>query len=331
MLGLFRRRSAAAVPPRELSFSERYAPPPPGLLRRTLRALLELSRALLALTVLVAVAYLGWLAVTWSERLSDPPAAPATVRLPGAKPVELTLDSADGTRLHATYVPAKGKSDATIVLVHDWGASGATMLARDGRTVWQGANLLALDLRGHGRSAGRATLGPAEAEDVAAAVAEAVRRGARRVVIVGEGLGAVAGLAAAESEPQVAAVVAVSPYLRLVQEVERRMTDEAVAAAQPGSWAVLLGLLFRAGRDVSATDAEAVLPRLDVPTFVVAAAEDRLLPEDTLRQLVAERTGLEVWLVAGAQRETIRQTAGREYAQRLRAFLDRHLSRKKTP
>jgi len=119
----------------------------------------------------------------------------------------LSLRTADGVDLAAYLVPGPPDATTTIVLVHgfaNWSRNPrihafATRLAR-------GAYVLVPDLRGHGRSRGRCTLGRDEPLDVAAAVAAAPTD---TVVTLGVSLGAAAVLVHAATS-EVAGVVAVS-------------------------------------------------------------------------------------------------------------------------
>ena len=119
----------------------------------------------------------------------------------------LRLQAADGTDLAAYLVPGPPDAATTVVLVH-----GFANWSRNPRVhafahrLARGAHVVVPDLRGHGRSRGRCTLGRDEPLDVAAAV-EAAPTG--RVVTVGVSLGGAAVLVHAAAH-DVAAVVAVS-------------------------------------------------------------------------------------------------------------------------
>jgi pimeloyl-ACP methyl ester carboxylesterase len=144
-----------------------------------------------------------------------------TDRWADAVPVPVALTSVDGVALHADWYPADAPAAPmderrvapVVVLVH-----GVTGHARSPefcfaiarwRTV---AHVLALELRGHGRSAGLSTLGAWEHLDVAAALdhVAAYLPGAP-VWLVGIGLGGAACLnAAVGAGPELAGVVTVS-------------------------------------------------------------------------------------------------------------------------
>jgi uncharacterized protein len=124
----------------------------------------------------------------------------------------LRLRSADGTSLAAVRVPGPDDAIASLVVVHgfsNWSRSREIHRFVNEASSW--AHVVALDLRGHGRSAGRSTMGAKEPWDVAAAVAAAQAFAPELpVVAFGVSLGGVASLLAAGRGSPVAGVVAVS-------------------------------------------------------------------------------------------------------------------------
>jgi dienelactone hydrolase len=126
----------------------------------------------------------------------------------------LALRAADGTVLAATLYDAPSSPAPAVVLVH--------MLTRT-RDDWRpfaqrlqsaGATALAVDLRGHGHSAGSAAPSAAMALDVQAAVTYLTGRAhaaPTAVAIVGASFGATAALLAAAELPAVKAVALLSP------------------------------------------------------------------------------------------------------------------------
>jgi pimeloyl-ACP methyl ester carboxylesterase len=124
----------------------------------------------------------------------------------------LRLRSADGTLLAAWRVPGPSDAVASVVVVHGFtNSSRSPEIHRlvDALSLW--AHVLALDLRGHGGSGGRSTLGAAEPDDVNAAIRAAVAFAPNvPVVVVGISLGGISSLVAAGRYGTVAGVVAIS-------------------------------------------------------------------------------------------------------------------------
>lgn len=107
--------------------------------------------------------------------------------------VEHVLLTSDGVRISAAWFAGPmGTADSTCFVV----AHGFTGHWRQSRVkqviarLQRRGSVVALDMRGHGRSGGESTVGEAEVHDVDAAVAWARTLGYRRVVTVGFSMGA---------------------------------------------------------------------------------------------------------------------------------------------
>ncbi|MEE8601553.1 alpha/beta hydrolase [Euzebya tangerina] len=105
---------------------------------------------------------------------------------------DLALATDDGETLAASWLPGPA-ADTAVLLLHGFGAHRAkpsyALLADH---LASSVNVLAIDLRGHGGSTGRSTLGAEEWRDVAAGARALRRRGQRTIVAVGLSLGATA-------------------------------------------------------------------------------------------------------------------------------------------
>ena len=130
----------------------------------------------------------------------------------GPEALPLRLRSADGTRLAAVRMPGPPDAVASVVVVHGFTNSSRSPEVHqlvDALSAW--AHVVALDLRGHGASGGRSTLGVAEPEDVSAAlIAAAAFAPDLPVVAVGMSLGGISSLVAVGRRGGAAGVVAVS-------------------------------------------------------------------------------------------------------------------------
>lgn len=148
----------------------------------------------------------------------------------------VTFPSADGTPLAATFYDAAPKPAPAVVLVHMLGRSREDWNATADRLEEAGVVVVALDLRGHGRSGGSNSALAPMVDDVRAAVAwVASRPGVRpdAVAIAGGSLGANLALLAAASEPAVRAIALISPSLdyrgvRLDAAAVKKTADRAM-------------------------------------------------------------------------------------------------------
>jgi len=167
--------------------------------------------------------------------------------------------AADGTPLEGWWIPAahnrftdgRGSAkwgDDSVVLCHGFAADKGKdlFLVRD--LVANGYNVLAVDLRAHGRSGGQFTgFGGIEARDVLGAIQWLRRTHAgqcHRILGLGEGLGAVALIeAAASPDPAgqaIDAIAAYNPYDDL-SAVISEVADHHVVSA--GQWAIKHAIL----------------------------------------------------------------------------------------
>lgn len=133
--------------------------------------------------------------------------------------VDVTVPSADGTRLAGTWLPGPAVDAPAVVLAHGFAAHRRKpAYARLAEGLAAHAHVLAIDLRGHGDSDGRTTLGDREAHDVAGAVAWLRTRGHAHVVAVGASMGATSVLHAVATGVAVEGVVAISAPAWLEEE-----------------------------------------------------------------------------------------------------------------
>jgi pimeloyl-ACP methyl ester carboxylesterase len=126
-------------------------------------------------------------------------------------PVCIEFKTADGARLAGDVYPPPGRPRGGVVLVHGFSATRRldAVVQHAEALADAGFIVLAYDGRGHGMSSGECTLGQLEVHDVAAAVA-LLRRQMPRIVTVGASMGALAVLAHALEDPELAGVVLVS-------------------------------------------------------------------------------------------------------------------------
>jgi fermentation-respiration switch protein FrsA (DUF1100 family) len=133
---------------------------------------------------------------------------PTSAGLPEAE--EIVLDTADGERVIAWHVPARG--DKPVVLYfHGNGAALSLRAQRFKELTRDGTGLVALSYRGYGGSTGRPTE-PGLLHDAAAAYTYATARyPAERVALWGESLGTGVAIALA-AEHKISRVVLESPF-----------------------------------------------------------------------------------------------------------------------
>lgn len=214
--------------------------------------------------------------------------------------------TADGVRLRLAVLPRD--TDLGVVLVPGFSCSwDKPFVRRVARWLGGHAGVVCVDLRGHGGSAGRSTLGDAEVLDVDAAVAFARRR-YRRVVTVGFSLGGGAvvrhaGLLGERTGHHVDAVVSVSAASRWWRTETRPMRRlHLLAGTAPGRLATRA--VWRTRVDPAAavdppTDPVALVGRIaPTPLLVVHGGRDPYLTTGNAQELYdAAGEPRELWIV----------------------------------
>lgn len=109
----------------------------------------------------------------------------------GVRYETLALRAADGVELTAWFMPASGKSHATVLFLHGNAENISTHFLNVAWMPAEGFNVLALDYRGYGTSAGSPSL-PGAQLDIDAALEALLARpdvDSRRIVLFGQSLG----------------------------------------------------------------------------------------------------------------------------------------------
>jgi fermentation-respiration switch protein FrsA (DUF1100 family) len=155
---------------------------------------------------LVALAYFAQRALMYfPDRTRTPP---AQAGLPEAE--EVTIETADGEKLVAWYVPA-AEGKPVVVYFHGNGGALVDRLNRFRGLIANGNGLLALSYRGYGGSSGSPSEEGLLADAAAAYAFAAARYPASRIAVFGESLGTGVAIWLAATSP-VARVLLQAPY-----------------------------------------------------------------------------------------------------------------------
>lgn len=228
-------------------------------------------------------------------------------RLPGAQPC--VLDTDDGVRLAAVHLegPDPGRPLA-VVVAHGFTQSTAR---RGTRTVLEAlaahAGVIGVDLRGHGASGGRSTLGRHEVLDVEAAVVHARALGYRDIVTCGWSMGGSIVLRHAALHGGVDAVVSVSAVSRWFYRDTKAMRRVHWAVeTRLGRLVAHRALRTRISSDGWPADelpespVEVIGRIAPTPVLIVHGDADHYFPVEHPQALYdAAREPKELWLVEG--------------------------------
>jgi competence protein ComEC len=238
----------------------------------------------------------------------------------------ITARAEDGTRLHATWMPAERSTQRAVLLVHGFAEAPGAFHGRAAFLNAHGWNVARLDLRGYGRSEGdRASFGGREAGDLRAWLdVVALRLGPEATLAVwGRSMGAAVAARAAAEDARIAALVLESPYVDLNRVIADRLRKARVPL--PRLFARLIAARARALAGVSLTRPRPldVAPRVAAPTLMIHGTNDTLVPAADARRLAeAFPTRATLVEVPGARHSDVFEIGGAELLAQIGVFLD---------
>jgi uncharacterized protein len=237
---------------------------------------------------------------------------------------EVSLDTQDGIELKAWYhPPANG---AAILLLHGAGDSRESLRPYAAFLVQHGYGVLALDLRGHGESAGKTNkLGWQGTQDVGAAVTFLQGRDdVRSIGGLGLSMGGEVLLGAAAEYPAIRAITADGATRRctaelLALESERPLVRNFTARV----WYATVGLLT--GEAPPRPLLDSMLASPSTRFLLIAAGNNGL--ETSFNQLFATMLGsrASLWIAPDADHTGAFHLDPDEYEQRVIAFFQAEL------
>lgn len=259
--------------------------------------------------------------------------ASPSVTVVGAPPAGIgagavALASGTGHALAGWFAPGRPGGGA-VLLLHGIRSDRRALASRMAFLARAGFAVLAIDLRAHGESAGAAvTFGALEAQDAAGALGwlRAAAPG-ERVGAIGVSLGGAALLLASRHAAVDAMVLeSVFPDIRAATANRlRTAVGPAHRALTPVFLAIgtaLTGLSPARLRPIEA------LAAYRGPVLVVSGSRDlHTTPSETRAMFDAAAGPKELWMVEGAGHVDMAVAAGRDYEDRILAFLGRRLQR----
>jgi pimeloyl-ACP methyl ester carboxylesterase len=240
---------------------------------------------------------------------------------------EVTFPSTDGVSLSGWYLGG-GDRKAVVACGHGLFRSRREVLDRASFFRKQGYDTLVFDFRRHGKSGGeRVTLGYDERFDFEGAIAFLRKKHPEApVVLYGVSMGAGAALLAARETPEVAAVIADSPFLNIEHTVVHHVKLFFGLPRFPFASELLWFLEKRAGFDRSDFDIEAAARALgDRPILVLAGANDERMPPDLQKRVaLASKSPLSGFVsFEGAGHGAAYRVATADYEREVLSFLSR--------
>ncbi len=210
---------------------------------------------------------------------------------------DVTFHSADGTRLHGWWIPAKGDRVATVVHFHGSDRNITYTVRNVHWLTASGFDVFVFDYRGYGRSAGRPSHADLVADGVAAIQYARERIGeAGRLCLWGQSMGGQLAIVATDQAGRqgVRAIVAEATYARHTLHIADKLS--AMGPLWMLQWAA-----FLAASDTHS--AEPVVGRLeDIALLFVHGTQDRgVFPYHSDRLFGAADGAREIWRIDGGR------------------------------
>lgn len=228
---------------------------------------------------------------------------PSDVGLSGE---DVFLDTDDGVRVHAYWLPA-ADADRAILFLHGNAGNASHRLPNAALLVRMGANVLLMDYRGYGKSEGR----PSERgvyADARAGLAHLVEsRGIpqERIVLFGRSLGGSVAVELARGRT-LAGVILESTFTSIAD----------VARSAVGPLAVLAGRRF---------DSRSKIGELQSPLLFFHGDRDGIVPYALGRELYEAAPDPKAFeTIPGAGHNDTVEQGGRVYLERIARFIEQH-------
>ena len=234
---------------------------------------------------------------------------------------DVELQTEDGVRLSAWWMPNGKPNRPPVVILHGLGASKAHMIDYILLAQEQGNPTLAIDFRGHGGSDPSLTsIGFYESRDAVTAMKFVRERGAGNPVLWGTSMGAVSALLAAARDGSAAGVIADAPF-----DTYRNTVLHHAKLMYGLSEYPLVAMAFpmieqRARFRIDDVDCLQAASGIRAPLLVLAAEKDTRMPIPVVRSVYDRAAGpKEFWVIPGEGHEN--RGFGKEFREKIGQFL----------
>jgi fermentation-respiration switch protein FrsA (DUF1100 family) len=230
---------------------------------------------------------------------------------------DVWMTAADGSKLHAWFLPARGTAKGTVLHLHGNAANVSNHLPLVAWLPPRGFNVLTLDYRGFGRSQGTPSL-DGVVDDAAVALAHLRLRedvDATRLIVVGQSLGGATALRLLARDSAGVRLAVIDSAFASYRQIARE------AASTAGILAPLAPLVITAFPGPE-KDPVTALARITVPLIFVHGTRDAVIAHDHSAQLhAAAREPKQLWTVEDAQHVAVFGNPG-PWRERLLAALE---------
>jgi fermentation-respiration switch protein FrsA (DUF1100 family) len=242
----------------------------------------------------------------------------------------VTVTTADGLKLVGWWVPSL--NGAAIIAQHGYKASRGEMLNEAAMLHRRGYGVLLSSFRAHDQSEGDLiTLGRLEIDDLAAWHRFVVAQpgvDARRVGLLGNSFGGTLAIQFAARTPDIAAVVAHSPFSSLADTLETSVRFFTGLPPFPFAPMIAFWAERQAGIRMEEVDATLWIARLSPrPIFLLQGGADVVVSTNSGQRLYdAAREPKELWFDPNVGHAAFDGVRAMEYERRVGGFFDRYLT-----
>lgn len=236
---------------------------------------------------------------------------------------DIFFDSADGTRLHGWFLPAKDNAKGTVLHLHGNAENISTHIFSVAWLPDEGFNVLLFDYRGYGRSEGEPSLQGVHQDFDAALHWLLDKQGAGPVIVFGQSIGgaiAIYGVAHSDARESIDALVVES-----APSSYREIAREKLAGfflTWPFQWPLSLTISDEYSPIHAIKDIE------DLPLLLIHGNRDKIVPIHHGRRLYqAANPPKDFWLVDDGGH--IQAFAREQYRRRFIDYLTEHIAGEK--
>ena len=212
----------------------------------------------------------------------------------GVRAEDISVVTADGSRLHGWFLPAAGQAKGTVLHLHGNAANVSNHLPLVSWLPARGYHVLMIDYRGFGRSAGKPSL-DGIVDDAAAALAYLRRRpdvDATRLIVLGQSIGGATALRMLARDASGVRLAIIDSAFASYRGIAR---DAAAGTPLAPVAALTAGVL--PGPD---KDPITALKSIRVPLIFAHGARDSIIAAVNSERLHAAAPGSQHWSVPDA-------------------------------
>jgi fermentation-respiration switch protein FrsA (DUF1100 family) len=261
--------------------------------------------AALIAVVILALTYLMWNRVVDSMIFHPSPGADLRPEQVGVVGQDIDLETRDGVRIHAFWLP-RDDADRALLFLHGNAGNASHRLPNAAELFALGTSVLLLDYRGYGLSDGRPSEDGAYLDARAGHewLIETAGIPEERIVVFGRSLGGAVAVDLAQDRP-LAGVILESTFTSLAD-----MAAEILGRP--------ISVLVR-GR----FDSESKIGALGAPLLAFHGDRDEIVPYSLGRKLFEAAPGRKAFeTISGAGHNDTVEVGGRPYFERIGRFLD---------